>query len=286
MPIVFERRLSQDYCKTICEARRHAAPNHKYNFKDYELTDRDCSALRSMAIKDACGFYYNALVSFLQGCHSVMAGCVSWACVELYYSLYYATRANLYYKDYLLIRDGGLYLVKIARGEHPETRNNKKYNTDHGGTLNHFLDKFQTSDYLCTNTVDTENVYRWMMDLREVTNYRHKCFCEPESFAELAELFARINAEGIVKILHEFKNDFDTYCFSVNHAWLCVPYYKLLEVAAFYKNSNESLTTEQEQYVINALSSLGMEEADIKELLYEVEDEDDEEFVELTRYVY
>lgn len=277
MPIVFERRLSQDYCKTICEAKRHTAPDHKFNFKDYELTDIDCRALRPMAIKDACGFYYNALVSFLQGCHSIMAGCVSWACVELYYALYYATRANLYYKDYLLIRDRGLYLVKIARGEHPETRNNKDYNTDHGGTLNHFLDKFQTSDFLCSNTVDTDNVYRWMMDLREATNYRDKCFREPESFTELAALFTHIKAEGIAKILHEFKADFSTYCFSINHAWLCVPYYKLLEISEFYKNSCESLTTDQEQYVINALLSLGMTEADIKELLYEVEDEDEEE---------
>ncbi len=277
MTIVFERRLTQDYCKNICDVKRLVAPDHKYNFKNYELTAADCTVLRPMAEKDACGFYYNALVSFIHGCHSIMAGCVSWACVELYYSLFYATRANLYYKNYLIIRDRSLYLVKIASGEHPESKNNKDYNTDHGGTLNYFIDKFQASDFLCSNSIDTDNVYRWMMDLRETTNYRHKHFCEPGSFAELSTLFERIKNDGIVKILTEFKADFGTYCFSENYAWLCAPYYKLLEVAAFYKNSGESLTDEQVQYVTNALAALGLAEADRKELLFEEENEEDEE---------
>lgn len=277
MPIVFERRLTQDHFKTICDAKRFAASDHKYNFKDYELTANDCAILRPMAEKDACGFYYNALVSFIQGCHSIKAGCVSWACVELYYSLFYATRANLYYKDYLLIRDRALYLVKIAPGEHPEGKNNKDYNTDHSGTLNYFIDKFNISDFLCSNAIVTDNVYRWMMDLRETTNYRHKSFNEPGSFAELSALFARIKTDGIAKILTEFKSDFATYCFSVNHAWLCAPYYKLLEVAALYKKSVESLTKDQEQYVTTALTGFGMSESDIKELLSEEEDEEEEE---------
>ena len=98
MPINFNRRLTQGYCASICDAGRLAAPDHKYNFKTYTLTAADCSALLPMAKKDAVGLYYNALVSFVQGCHSLMAGCVSWACVELYYSIFYATRANLYYR--------------------------------------------------------------------------------------------------------------------------------------------------------------------------------------------
>jgi len=266
MPINFNRRLTQGYCASICDAGRLAAPDHKYNFKTYTLTAADCSALLPMAKKDAVGLYYNALVSFVQGCHSLMAGCVSWACVELYYSIFYATRANLYYKDYLLIRDRGLYLVKILPNEHPVTKD-KKYNNDHSGTLLHFIDKFQNSDYLCSNTIDTMNVYMWLMDLRETTNYRHKAFNEPQCFTELATAVASAKTNGIAKVLGDFKADFGTYCFSNNHAWLCAPYFKLIEVGAMYKAGPEELSQEQEDYVRLSLGGLGMDVAGIKELI-------------------
>lgn len=239
----------------------------KFNFKDYQLTDADCAALAPMAEKDAAGLYYNALVSFAQGCHSVAAGCVSWGCVELYYSVFYALRAELYYRGYLLIRDRGLYLVKIAKDEHPLTKSSKDYNTDHGGTINFFIDKYEASDYLCSNTVDTMNVYRWLMDLRETTNYRNKHFMEPDSFAELAALEATVKADGVGKALKGFKNDFGTYCFSNNHAWLCAPYYKLREVAGLYKAGAERLTAEQEAYFRGAMAALGMENAEIDEMI-------------------
>ena len=267
MPINFDRRLTQGYCSTICDAGRLATPDHKYNFKTYSLTAADCAALEPMAKKDAVGLYYNALVSFVQGCHALMAGCVSWASVELYYSIFYATRANLYYKDYLLIRDRGLYLVKILPNEHPVSKDNKKYNNDHSGTLLHFIDKFQNSDFLCSNTIDTMNVYLWLMDLREATNYRHKAFNEPLCFAELATAVASVKANGIVKVLNDFKTDFDTYCFSNNHAWLCAPYFKLIEVGAMYKAGPEKLSQDQVDYISRSLSGLGMDETGIKDLI-------------------
>lgn len=266
MPISFDSRQSQVYCHSIAEGFRNAAPNQKYNFKTYQLTTGDCAALSPMAKKDAVGLFYNALVSFVQGCQSLMAGSVSWACVELYYSIFYATRAHLYYKDYILIRDRGLYLVKIAPNEHPITKD-KKYNNDHSGTILHFIDVFQNSDYLCSNTIDTMNVYLWLMDLREATNYRHKAFNEPACFFELTSAVAKIKSDGLATQLKEFKTDFGTYCFSNGHAWLCAPYYKLIEVGALYKAGSERLNTDQDDFIRKALKNLGMDDADVKELV-------------------
>lgn len=276
MPISFEKRLTQAYCQNIAENHRAAAPDHKYNFKDYQLTAADSAALAAMAPKDAAGLYYNALVSFAQGCHSILAGCVSWACVELYYSLFYALRAEMYYNGYVLIRDRGLYLVKIAAGQHPATKNNKEYNTDHGGSLRYFIDTYGASDFLCSNVVDGMNVYLWMMDIRETTNYRHKCFNEPESFAELVPLVEQIKTDGISSVLRLFKGDFITYSFSDQHAWLCAPYYKLLEVAAKYKAGAEKLSVEQEGYINNVLRGLGLTEEEVKEVIGEEEEAEDE----------
>ena len=267
MPISFESRLSQVYCKSIAEGFRNAAPDHKYNFKNYQLTVADCAALVPMAKKDAVGLYYNALVSFVQGCHSLMAGCVSWASVELYYSIFYATRANLYFKDYLLIRDRGLYLVKIAPNEHPISKDNKKYNNDHSGTLLHYIDVFQDSDYLCSNTIDTMFVYLWLMDLREATNYRQKAFNEPACFAELTSAVTKIKTDGVAKMLKEFKSDFASYCFSDGHAWLCAPYYKLIEVGAMYEAGPVTFDADKDAFIRKALKNLGLEDGDVKELI-------------------
>jgi hypothetical protein len=267
MPINFDKRLTQAYCQRIVEGIRAADPHVKYNFKDYQLTETDSNTLSPMAKKDAVGLFFNALVSFAHGCHSIEVGCVSWACVELYYSIFYACRTELYYHDYILIRDGGLYLVKIAKDEHPIQKNNKVYNTDHGGSLRHFIDVFGASDYLCSNTINADNVYLWLMDLRETTHYRHKYFNEPGSFQELSKLVARIQTGGVADVLRNFKTDFDTYCFSDNHAWLCAPYYKLIEVGAMYKAGVLKLNSDQDDYIRKVFKGIGMKEAEIQELI-------------------
>ncbi len=68
-------------------------------------------------------------------------------------------------------------------------------------------------------------------------------------------------------MLGDFKADFGTYCFSNNHAWLCAPYFKLIEVGAMYKAGPEKLSQEQEDYVRLSLGGLGMDVAGIKELI-------------------
>ena len=267
MPINFEKRLTQAYCQNIAETHRNAASNHKYNFKDYQLTDTDCTALKPMAKMDAMGLFYNALVSFVQGCNSIKAGCISWACVELYYSIFYALRAELYYRGYVLIRDGGLYLLKLAKGEHPLSKNNKKYNNDHSGTLSYYIDTYELSDYLCSNTIQGMKVYFWLMDLRETTNYRHKWLNEPNCFTELSTLVEKIKNDGVGKVLKDFNLDFDTYCFSDKYAWLCAPYYKLREVAFYYKANLINFNDDQVKYIDHTLHGIGMDDADIKGLL-------------------
>lgn len=267
MPIGFDKRLTQEYCWNIAEAHRRAASGQKYNFRDYQLTLADSMALKTMAKKDAVGLYYNALVSFAQGCNSILAGCVSWACVELYYSIFYALRAELYYRDHVLIRDNGFYLLRLAKDEHPLAKTNKKYNNDHSGTLMFFVDTFEASDYLCSNSISGTNVYLWLMDLRETTNYRHKHFNEPATFSVLSSLVSRIKNDGIANVLAEFKSDFGTYCFSDYHAWLCASYKKLLEVAVLYKTNTENLSADQESYITHVFRTLGLYDAFVKELI-------------------
>lgn len=266
MPISFEKRETQAYCKRICDSNRATAPNHKYKFDEYSLSDDDCTNLHSMAQKDAMGFYYNAILSFSQACHSLKADSISWACIELYYSLFYSVRAYLYYKDYVLIRDNSLYLLKIEKGAKPHSKNNKKYNTDHGGTLNHYIDLYKDSDYLCSNSIDGDFVYLWMMDLRESTNYRQCHFLEPDYFTELDTMVKYLKKAGIAKVLEEVQVDWATYCFSPNYAWFCVPYYKLLETAELYKDCGLQLSDQQKRFLKESLTRLGIKETEIKAL--------------------
>lgn len=262
MAINFNKRKSQEDCERyICEAEQ-MSPNVKYEFTSLSLSQAQETELREHLQVDAKGFYYNALVSFLQGIVSLRNNSISWACVELYYSVYYSLRAQLAYHQYALIRKKGLYLLKVTQGQSPIKKSNKKYNNDHGGAINHFKDIFQDSDYLCSNNIDGKDFYDWLMDLRETTHYRNITFNEPGQFDILEKIILNVRKgkDAVKNLLAEFEGDWGSFCFAEEYAWLAGPYKKIQEVNLLYQSSNEHLDDEQIKYIGDLLSSLGLED--------------------------
>jgi hypothetical protein len=258
MPINFERRLTQEYFMNIIASLRSSAPNHKYDFKNYSLDNNDVRLLEPMAKKDGVGLYYNSIISFLQAIHSFQKSSISWGCVEIYYSLFYCLRSQLYLSDYVLIRDGGLYLVKIKERESPIKKNNKKYNTDHGGTINFFLDTFGDSDFMNSNNIDGVSYYEWINDLRETTNYRVKSFREPDTFSEIANTINIFNSIGVNSFLENISQDWGTYCFSSDYILISGVYRKIREVSKLYKKQEIKLSQDQNEYISSFKSKIGI----------------------------
>lgn len=261
MAINFNKRKTQELCeKYISEEKSKLSANTKYKFDYFIISSVQKFNLKSTIKQDGIGFYYNALISFFQGLLSLTNNSVSWACVELYYSTYYSLRSLLAANDYAIIRHEGLYLLKIQENQHPIKKNSKEYNTDHKGTINYYIDCFENSDYMCSNKIDGDVFYKWMMDIRETTNYRNDHFKEPNKFDIIEEYADKIigdkNTIGV--LLNEFEMDWDIYCFLKETAWLAGPYRKLFETATKYKSLDVSLEDDQKEYIYKLLEHLNL----------------------------
>lgn len=259
MAIDFDKRKTQIICeKYILEEESKLPANSKFKFESLCLSLEQESELKTNILEDGIGFYYNAIISFCQGLLSLKNSSVSWACVELYYSVYYSLRALLAYNNYAIIRYNGLYLLKILKNQYPHKTNSREYNTDHKGTINYYVDNFQSSDYMCSNNVDGQIFYKWMMNLRETTNYRNIHFKEPGQFDILEQYTEKIaiNKEPIKDILNRFENDWDYFCFAEETAWIAGTYKKLREASEKYKSTRSSMDDEQKQYIYKLLDLL------------------------------
>lgn len=262
MSILFNKRKVQRQCEAYIAPLRMSATQQgqKYKFDSYILTPANETALRVLIVDDATDFYFNALVSFLNACESLKEQNYSWSCVQFYYSLYYSLRSVMGFDNKAIVRDNSLYLVDLTAGKSPYKGGNKKYNTDHGGTINHYQDCYRTTDPVLALQIDNATVLEWMMDLREVTNYREHRFLEPHPRSFLQSYANNTHQQGFFSsTFNSFDQDTSyTYLYAEASAWIAVPYHYLCKAANSYKNSSGSLTQEQKDYIIAKLNILSI----------------------------
>lgn len=261
MSIAFDKRKTQRQCECYMKPIKDALPaGTKYKFSSYVITAANEAALNLCAQDDARDMYFNALLSFLDACESMRNNNSSWACVQFYYSLFYSLRAYMAFDGYVLIRDNSLYLVKIQTGMSPITKQNKKYNTDHGGTINYYKDLYQATDNALALLIDDTTVLDWMMDLRETTNYREHSFLEPQHRAFLQSYMNLCNqADFYQHTLDSFDADTSyTYMLTEASAWIAIPYYYLKQAAVKFKLSAVSFNDDQDDLIVEKLDILGI----------------------------
>lgn len=262
MSIVFSKRKVQRQCEAYIGPLRTTATQQgsKYSFGTYVLSQDNEDALRLLIIDDATDFYYNALVSFLNACESLKEHNYSWACVQYYYSLYYSLRAIMGFDNKALVRDNSLYLVDLTAGSSPIKKGNKKYNTDHGGTINYYQDCYNGVDTILSLRIDSATVLEWMMDLREVTNYREHRFLEPNPRSFLSAYSSNTHIPSFFSdTLESFDQDLtNMYLYTEASAWVAVPYHYLCKAAGLYKTSTGSLLQEQIDYVTTKINGLSI----------------------------
>jgi len=163
-----------------------------FGFNDYEdlyrnrrklesisLDENSIKNIRLAADKDITHFYFKALLSLFEAIDSISKGRYSWATVKIYYSVYYFLHTEILARGTILLRAGGFYRVTLKPGEHFITKKNKEYNSDHSGTIMHFIDMYSKSDPLLTNKIDGMDSYIWLLKKRERINYQERYFNEP-----------------------------------------------------------------------------------------------------------
>ena len=225
MSINFERnRTQKSYEHLVGIFSPEELPLKEDDFKNHVLTREEASLLKDDLNDDSLDYFYNGIISFSEGIDSIFLKRFSWATIKLYYSVYYMIRASLACRGHALLQCNGMHRLHIKENEVPFKTRNKKYNTTHGGTINHYIDLFNSDDKLLLNTIDTKISYEWLQDAREIINYRAVSFQEP-LWLEIWDKFAEALDEGnLSELLLNIQDDEDyIYCFQEEYAIVGIP---------------------------------------------------------------
>lgn len=249
----FNRNRAQLRCETIlgCSTLEQWT---NANFKALTLTKSHATLLNSDLIEDAKDLYFKGLLSLFEALNSIKGNLFSWSTVKLYYSLYYFLRCTMALNGVALVRQKSLYYLKALDNESPISKSKKKYNTDHSGTINYFVDLF-SSDKLLSQNIENINAYDWFMNKREQINYRERQFNEPNYstfWKYAAEEIAKGNFE---KILKTYIEDNYILCFQEEHAVLAIPIKRAILTKEKLDNEgvNIGLTKDQKKILLDLL---------------------------------
>lgn len=202
------------------------------DFKTHVLTQQEAEQLSNEIKQDAVDFFYNGIISFAEGIDSIFAKRFSWATVKLYYSIYYLIRASMASKDIATLRCRSMFRLKIAAGETLYGTTGKRYNTTHEGTINHYRDQFSVADPLLSNKIGDYDTYQWMMNAREIVNYRSRSFLEPGCL-DIWEFFSDCVDDGtLVSELASLEADPYIKCFQEEYAVVAIPIKRIQQTIA------------------------------------------------------
>lgn len=198
------------------------------NFPDYIVLDSNLEILKSLAYSDAKNYFFNGFLSLAQAIDGLRRSEFSWAVIQLYYCVYYLLRSHLYINNIILVRQKSLYLLEIKNGASPSKKNNKKYNSDHQGTLNHHIDLYKNQDILLSNKINDKFAYEWMLERREQINYRIAKFQDPKGY-EFTNHFKKVDFKNnfYQEILKELDDPY-IRCFQEETAVLSIPLKRLV----------------------------------------------------------
>jgi hypothetical protein len=193
-------------------------------FKSHSLIKTDIDILKPCLNEDSLDYFYNGILSFSEGIDAIFLKRFSWATVKLYYCVYYMLRASLACKGYALLQANGMYRLQLKESESPYKTGNKKYNSTHSGTINHYIDIFGGDDKLLTNQIDSRNAYEWIEEVRNVINYRAVSFQEP-NWLDIWDKYAEaLENSNLNELLLKIQDDQDfIYCFQEEYAIVGIP---------------------------------------------------------------
>lgn len=207
----------------------------KDTYENTPLTPNNAKLLNSFLLQDAINLYYKALISFSEAYNTIKHNSYSWPTIELYYSVFYASKAFLNLRGFAILRaERRLFYIKA----YPNEKFSKCTNTtDHKATFEILEKFFLNDDYLLSNKINGMYTYNWIMTKREDINYRDCSFKDPEP----PEFWKTINIERkkytIKTIVEKLANDSaGLYVFQPEYAVLGIPIKRILITADVIKD--------------------------------------------------
>lgn len=190
----------------------------KAKVKNYSISSTDALVLEKNLSLDARDYFYNGLISLLEGINNIYDKAYSWGVIKLYYSLFYGCRSYMAYKKFCIFRATEAFLIKAAPND-SFTGGGNKYKNTHRSVLNYFKLAFPTH-YILSNEIDGCDALDWYEEIRNIINYRSSRFYEPKCL-ELLNKFT--NSETLIKEIVDLINDNVGNVFIEDYAILGIP---------------------------------------------------------------
>lgn len=222
------------------------------DIKNYAPDSSDINTYNSLINDDVKDYYYKAVLSFVEGIAAIRRNNLTWATVQLYYSIFYGIRCSLLIRKVLLLKArGNLYSLQLQSGKNYE---NVSPANDHAGSIKVYTSLFGIADFLCGNTIDDKNAYNWYENCRNIVNYRDGVFHDPESSLFWSEVILAIKNKGIINFIDEICREKNIFCFSEDYAVFSIPVVRIFDVAQELRNEGiNALSEEQKSWVISIL---------------------------------
>ncbi|WP_157374693.1 hypothetical protein [Burkholderia ubonensis] len=202
--------------------------------------------------KDAGSLLHKGILSFLGACSDIRLNSRSWAIVKLYYSLFYTVRARLCSRKHGLVRNRSWYHFNInLAGAVPVRLNGRKdrYRNDHECALHLYEDIFDQSDALISNLVDGEQPFAWMMEMRNIANYRLARFPDPEFPLDITSKIGFVDEALLERIVGDnIADSAHTLMFQPEHAWIAIPVKQIIAAHSDLVARGQSITLPADQY--------------------------------------
>ena len=235
----YSRKFVQETCELELGHTSYQSLNaDRKNLVNKTFTTASISKIRIAADADLGNFYFKALTSLFEAISSASNGRYSWATVKLYYSVYYLLQVEMLVRGSVLIRASGLYRMILKPGQTFYHNKNREFNSDHSGTILHFMQLFKTSDPLCSNNINSKDAYLWLLEQRERVNYKERSFNEP-SYPDFWDgpFSLGLSSDKIESTLQTYINDtYLAYAFQDNHAVLSIPIQRLIHTIKTLSN--------------------------------------------------
>lgn len=223
----FERYKSQLRCEAFLDCTDDLS---KWNQKKRDFESFVLSNSRSIIYSNDLRF--DSVDLYSKGIHTLF-NCIyalsmvqrsySWISVQLYYATHYFLRASLASKGIGLIRNVAMFSLKDSVNSMPVKKNSKDYQTTHGAAIRYYIDNFNTSDILLSNTIDGLETYNWLKEIREMFNYRIAKFEEPDISQYWDYIHNRIEQNDLDGLIKDYHDDNFILCFQEDHAVLALP---------------------------------------------------------------
>lgn len=244
--------------------------SYKASLKAYQLTSNDVGLLNPLLERDATALYIKSLQTFSQALAGLKRGEFAWTLVKMYYSVFYAMRCEMSASSIITVMNGG---ILYAENKQSATLHSIQGHGSHQAYIN--LRKTLppsaiAHDVLLGNQIDAgEDVYTWMRENRERTNYQMKHFPDPDPDVVLNKVYTDYaNLNKLTEAFKLYKTN-SLYCFDIDHATLAVPYTKLCICHGLLQGRVQPDATEQKQIAESKrlLLAVGIESALADELV-------------------